>query len=105
MKTVTLTATLVGSEKPLNAGELARACCADETWVLQLVDAGVIEASGTPAEWRFDSSALRRALQVRSLQRDFDANLDAAALMLDMSNEIRRLRARLRALGLDDRWI
>ncbi|OVZ56319.1 MerR family transcriptional regulator [Pigmentiphaga sp. NML080357] len=101
MKTVAVTATLVGSEKPLDAGELARACGAEEAWVLQLVKVGIIEASGRPADWRFDSGALQRALAARSLQRDFDASLDAAALILDMSNEIRRLKTKLRVLGVD----
>ncbi|RZS78432.1 chaperone modulator CbpM [Pigmentiphaga kullae] len=101
MKTVAVTATLVGKEQPLSTGELARACGAEEAWVLQLVRVGIIEASGRPADWCFDSAALRQALAARDLQRDFDASLDAAALILDMSNEIRRLRARLRVLGLD----
>jgi len=105
MNTVTLTATLVGYEKPLSARELAQACRADEGWVAQLVEAGILDAHGDLASWRFDSAALRCALRVRSLQRAFDVNLDAAALIFEMSDEIRRLRVLLKAYGLDDRGL
>ena len=50
-------------------------------------------------EWRFHSLDLRRAREARRLERDFDAGLDAVALILDLSQEVRRLKAQLRALG------
>ncbi|VCU71201.1 Chaperone modulatory protein CbpM [Pigmentiphaga humi] len=99
MKTITVTATVVGSEQPLSAGDLARACGAEEAWVVQLVRVGIIEARGPAPAWRFDSQALRQAREARQLQQCFDVELEAAALMLDMSQEIRRLKARLRVLG------
>jgi chaperone modulatory protein CbpM len=96
--TVHLTATtVVGSTDPLTAEQLARACGAHIEWVRQLAEAGILQtpADQPPAAWRFRSEDLGHALEVRRLQRDFDASLDAAALMLDMGREIRRLRARL----------
>jgi len=38
---------------------------------------------------------------VARLQRDFDASLDAAAVMLDLLDQIEQLRARLKRAGLD----
>lgn len=99
--TVTFSATIVGAGDPLTAEQLARACGAPLDWVRQLADAGILEAPRElpPQSWRFHSEDLHQALELRRLQRDFDAGLDAAALMLDMGREIRRLRALLAALG------
>ncbi|MGI4814650.1 MAG: chaperone modulator CbpM [Janthinobacterium lividum] len=103
MKTVSVTtATVVSASHPLRADELARACGADLAWVVQLVEIGILEApAARQDEWRFHSSDLGRAREARRLQRDFDASLDAAALILDMSAELRRLRTQLRTLGFE----
>ncbi len=98
--TVTVThCTVVGAADPLAAAELARACGATLDWVAELAAAGIVEApAGRPVqEWRFGSAELRRALETRRLQREFDVGLDAAALILDLQQELRRLRAALAA--------
>ncbi len=102
MKSVTITqATVVCPADPLTAEELARACQAEIAWVAQLVEVGIVAAHGShPAAWRFESADLRRAMDARRLERDLGAGLDAAALILDLSQEIRRLRGQLHALGL-----
>jgi len=103
----TSSVTVVGSEQALSADELARACGAEQAWVVQLVRVGIVQtqpgqggepSAANPGDWRFDCQALRLALEARRLQRDFDASLDAAALILDMSQEIQRLKSRLRLL-------
>ena len=102
-KLVITSATVVGKSQPLSADDLARACGAEVEWVAQLVEVGIVEASGPrPAEWRFYSLDLQRALDARRLERDFGAGLDAVALILDLSQEVRRLKAQLRALGADE---
>ncbi|MCV6903345.1 MAG: chaperone modulator CbpM [Achromobacter xylosoxidans] len=99
-KVVISSATVVGKSQPLSADDLARACGAEVEWVAQLVEVGIVDASGPrPAEWRFYSVDLQRALDARRLERDFGAGLDAVALILDLSQEVRRLKAQLRALG------
>ncbi|MEC6409903.1 chaperone modulator CbpM [Achromobacter xylosoxidans] len=99
-KVVISSATVVGKSQPLSADDLARACGAEVEWVAQLVEVGIVDASGPrPAEWRFCSVDLQRALDARRLERDFGAGLDAVALILDLSQEVRRLKAQLRALG------
>ncbi|OZI71062.1 chaperone modulator CbpM [Bordetella genomosp. 12] len=102
MKSVTIThTTVICPTDPLTAEELARACEAEIDWVARLVEVGIVAAHGHhPAAWRFESTDLRRALDARRLERDFGAGLDAAALILDMEQEIRRLKGQLRALGL-----
>ena len=43
----------------------------------------------------FASHAVTRARSVARLQRDFEVNLDAAALMVDLMEEVRQLKALL----------
>lgn len=53
-----------------------------------------------PELWVFTSLAVARARQVARLQREFDVNLDAAALIADLMQEIGQLRAELSNLSL-----
>jgi chaperone modulatory protein CbpM len=91
----------------LTLDELARACDVEPDWVVRRVRAGIL--GGQPGlahhvqvtEWRFRSGDLLRARRLLRVERDFDANEDVAALVVDLGDEVRRLRARLHALGLD----
>jgi chaperone modulatory protein CbpM len=88
-------------EVALNLEELARACAVEPDWVIRHVRAGVL-GSGDSVEittWQFRSNDLVRARRLLSVERVFDANEDIAALVLDLGDEIHRLRARLRVLG------
>ena len=94
------TMTVLGASHPLAIAELAHACGAEIEWVVQLVEVGIIEprAPGErPEQWRFHSADLQSALDARRLERDFGVDLDAAALILDLEHEVRRLKAALRA--------
>jgi len=83
--------------------ELARAVGAEDQWVLRLVEVEILQVD-TPGEppdrWHFRSADLQRALAARRLERDFGANLDAAALILELQQEIRRLHGLLGAHGI-----
>ncbi len=85
----------------LTLEELARACEVEPDWVVRHVQAGVLGQGdlvqlGTT---EFRSGDLVRARRLLSVERAFDANEDIAALVLDLGDEIHRLRARLRVLG------
>jgi chaperone modulatory protein CbpM len=100
---ITATATIVDDAYPLAAGELAHACGAEIDWVVQLVELGIVgvpEPGASPDDWRFQSADLQSALEVRRLERDFGVGLDAAALILALQNEVRRLKAVLQAEGV-----
>lgn len=88
-------------EVALSLEELARACAVEPDWVVRHVRAGVL-GSGDSVEvstWHFQSHDLARARRLLSVESAFDANEDIAALVLDLGDEIHRLRARLRVLG------
>lgn len=97
-----LTGSVIGDEGVLSIEELARACSAEAEWIVELVAVGVLVPQGreTP-DWRFRAADLTCARRVARLQRDFEASLDAAAVMLDLLDQIERLRARLMRAGLD----
>jgi chaperone modulatory protein CbpM len=97
-----LTGSVIGDEAVLSIEELARACGAEVQWVIELVAVGVLEPQGAEISlWRFRAADLTCARRVFRLQRDFDASLDAAAVMLDLLDQIEQLRARLKRAGLD----
>jgi chaperone modulatory protein CbpM len=95
--------TFIESE-PLSLAELARAVGVEETWVVQLLQFEILRIEGpaaVPSQLRFGSSALRRAREVRRLEQDLGANLDAAALILELQDELHRLQGVLAAYRLD----
>ena len=106
MATSSFTAATLDASHPLAADELAHACGAGIEWVVQLVEVGIVEVrthAERPEDWHFHSADLQCALAPRRLERDFGVGLDAAALILDLEHEVRRLKAVLRARGLEGR--
>ena len=91
----------------LTLDELARACDVDADWVIRHVHAGVLgvlpfeAASVQVTSWRFRGGDLQRARRLLHIERGFDADEQLAALVVDMADEIRRLRTRLHALGFE----
>jgi chaperone modulatory protein CbpM len=87
----------------LTLDELARAVEVEPDWVVRHVRAGTLggETTVQVTSWRFRSGDLVRARRLLRVERDFDADEDLAGLVVDLGDEIRRLRARLHALGLD----
>lgn len=97
-----LTGSVIGDEGVLALEELASACGAEAKWIIELVAVGVLEPQGADiSRWRFRAADLTCARRVFRLQRDFDASLDAAAVMLDLLDQIEQLRTRLKLAGLD----
>jgi chaperone modulatory protein CbpM len=86
----------------LSLDELARACAIEPQWIVERVEAGILCSSlaGEPACWTFVSADLARVRQLVAVERDFDANPELAALVVDLLEEVRALRSRLEAAGL-----
>ena len=98
--TVTVDTVVIGTEHPIAALDLAHACGASVEWVVQLVEVGVVEPASMvspPDTWLFYSADLQNALEIRRIERDFGVGLEAAALILDLQHEVRRLKAALQA--------
>jgi len=83
----------------LTLGELCRATGLYAEAVITLVEHGVVEPEGfSQADWRFSGEALCRALTAIRLQEDLQVNVEGAALAVELLDEVRALRERVRAL-------
>ena len=87
-------------EAPISLGQLCRVFEVHADYVIELVDVGVVEpiAGRRPSEWRFPAHAIVRMRRALRLHHDLAIEPAGAALALDLIEEVRVLRARVRAL-------
>lgn len=105
MKSVTIySAVVVDEGAQLSLYEIACLCEQQTDWVVTLVREGLVVVEPhlmatdiSPEQWLFASAAAARARHIARVQRDFDVNLDAAALMVDMMQEIRFLKTQIQS--------
>ena len=92
-----VSAFILEEQTGLTLGDLCRACHAEMTLIVELVDEGVlVPEGGAPEQWRFTGLHMHRARTALSLQRDLGVNLAGAALALQLMDELSNLRAQLR---------
>lgn len=95
--------TTATDEAQLTLEELCRLARVSRLWVVERIETGLLlNLQGEPAHWRFDAVALQRVRRMSTLERDFDAVPELAALVADLQAEIESLRERLRRAGLQD---
>ena len=80
----------------LSVDELSRLCAVDQSYIVELVEEGVLSVVQVAPQWRFSGAALRRARTALRLQRDLDINLPGVALALELLEELQELRRALR---------
>lgn len=80
-------------EDGLTVEELASACAVTGEWIERHVRSGLLEVAGA-ATLRFSSVQLLRARRLADIERTFDANDELAALVVDLIEEVERLRGR-----------
>lgn len=72
----------------LSLGDLCRFCQAEEAWVIELVEHGVLDPKGSSSgNWRFVGTSIVRAKKARRLNRDLGINTAGLALVLDLLEE------------------
>ena len=76
----------------LTVEELASACAVSCEWIERHVVGGLLEVTATET-MRFTSVQLLRARRLADIERTFDANDELAALVVDLIEEVERLRA------------
>ena len=82
--------------------ELSTACSVRTEYIVELVEEGIVEpleARRESQQWIFSGRSLQRARKARRLQQDLGINLAGAALVLELMEEIERLRARVQRPG------
>ena len=87
-------------DQALELETFATACGIDADFVVELVDEGLLRPAVEQPEWRFGGEELARVRRICRLRRDFEANLQSVAVMLDLIDEIDRLRAQLQRAGI-----
>ena len=76
--------------------ELAEATRAPEDLIMAWVSEGVLSpAGGSPEDWRFSGSSLKRAKTAARLMHDLELNLPGVALALNLLDELDQLRSQL----------
>ncbi|MCQ8104032.1 chaperone modulator CbpM [Methylomonas sp. SURF-2] len=92
--------TSVVEETYLTLEQLATLCAVEPTWVVQRLEEGLLSAaSREPDQHCFTAMQLTRAKRMLSIERNFDAEPELAALVADMQEELDSLRRQLLRLG------
>lgn len=83
----------------LSLHDLCRFCHADEAWVVEMVEHGVLEPSGSRSEaWYFHGTSIVRAKKARRLTHDLGINAAGVALVLELLEERDQMLRRLAQL-------
>lgn len=90
---ITRTFEVLIDEDGLTVEELASACAVSCEWIERHVQGGLIEVGRTDT-MRFTSVQLLRARRLAEIERTFDANDELAAFVVDLIEEVERLRGR-----------
>lgn len=81
------------NEQFLTLVELSHACLVQQTWIISLVEEGVLEPQGqTESCWLFSGGCLQRIQKIKRLELDLGVNIAGAALILELLDENKRLR-------------
>ena len=77
----------------LSREELASACAVTVEWIERHVQGGLLQVAEA-GTMRFTSAQLLRARRLADIERTFEANDELAALVVDLIEEVERLRGR-----------
>ncbi len=88
---------LLEQETELQVSELCRICGVSRELLIEWVQEGVVEPRGE-AQWRFPARQLRRIRRARRLQHDLELESHTLPLVLDLLEEVERLRNEVRVL-------
>lgn len=95
-KTTTLVGTILEEEVVLSLSELCRASQLSAERVIELANEGIVDPIGrSPERWRFRGVSLQRIRCAQRLEEDLGVNTAGVALVLDLLDELERLRSRL----------
>ena len=77
----------------MSISELCHTTSAEAQHVIAWVYEGILNPLGkTPDEWRFTGNSLRRTKKALILSRDLEINPPGVAMILDLLDEISRLK-------------
>ncbi len=87
------------AEYSFTLAEMSHCCGVTAEQILLMVGEGVLQPTGgNQRDWRFAAGDLVRARRALRLQRDLGVNPAGAALAIELIDEMKRLRERVRLL-------
>lgn len=87
---------VVAYPQTLTLAQFVQACGQNEQWVRQLFEHDILQTVQQDLQGhQFIGEELSRARKAYRIQRDFDASFHAVALILEMLDELQRLRKRV----------
>lgn len=88
-----LTGSVLDEDLECSLNELCRMCNVETEMIREMINEGLIRPHGSdPDEWRFTIVEIRRIQVSLRLQRDLRVNLPGCALVLDLLDELEKLR-------------
>jgi chaperone modulatory protein CbpM len=93
---MSITSVIIDDDNLLTLADLAHSCNVSPEWVVTRMEAGLLSLQFSHTQpARYSSTALTRVRRLRNIERDFDANPELAALVVDMIEEIERLKRKI----------
>ncbi|WAK00851.1 chaperone modulator CbpM [Methylobacter sp. YRD-M1] len=90
---VVISGTVLDESMRFTLVELCDFAKASPDQIIEMVEEGVLEPEGTSVyTWRFDTHALKRLQIAIRLEQDLGVNLPGSALVLDLLEEMERLK-------------
>ena len=84
---------IVENEIQMSTSELCHATNAEIEHVIAWVNEGILTPEGSsPDDWCFSGNSLQRAKKALRLSRDLEINTPGVAMVLDLLDEIYRLK-------------
>ena len=91
---------LIGEAEQLDLPRFAHACGTTIAYVEEMILEGLVVPGGQRPGVVFGAEEITRVRRALRLQRAFDASLPSVAVMLDLLDEIERLRSQLLRAGV-----
>jgi chaperone modulatory protein CbpM len=83
----------------LSLDEVCEICETPAYFIIDLIEYGIVRPVGhSPETWTFNLQHLQRIKMVKRVQHDLGINLAGAALVLELLDEIDRLRTKVELL-------
>tara|TARA_R110001583_G_scaffold39134_12_gene125730 strand:- start:5988 stop:6317 length:330 start_codon:yes stop_codon:yes gene_type:complete len=80
-------------EQLLTIDELSQVSFTQKTWIIELVNEGIIFPQGDIiSNWRFSGRCLERVQIAKRLEKDLGVNISGAALVIELLEENKRLK-------------
>lgn len=94
---IQISGTILDEDLECSLNDLCRMCNIPAEIVHDMIDEGLIQPRGNePLKWRFTAIEIRKVQTTIRLQRDLRVNLPGCALVLDLLEELEKLRCRNR---------